>query len=221
MSADPRAAPEPARLGIRAPPGGEQHPAREDDPTVVAAYEDLADAFEAYDAALYDAYGEMTPLDIYTGDEDRDDDEEGDEEDDHDHDELDDHDDEDGDDAQLYSGLDDDIEFEKRAAPPTRRRPAASAVLERHLVEGVHDLLGQLDRLRLQECAELHHRARADDRRGDPRPVPDPGEGDDRRSDPQPARSGEHRLDDPCGCGRRRAARRRPRTPPTPVASPP
>ena len=41
----------------------------DDDPTVVAAYEDLADAFEAYDGALYDAYGEMTPLDIYGGDE--------------------------------------------------------------------------------------------------------------------------------------------------------
>ena len=34
----------------------------EDDPTVVAAYEDLADAFEAYDDALHDATGEMTPL---------------------------------------------------------------------------------------------------------------------------------------------------------------
>ena len=43
----------------------------------MAAYEDLADAFEAYDAALYDAYGEMTPLDIYSGDDDGDDDEDG------------------------------------------------------------------------------------------------------------------------------------------------
>lgn len=34
----------------------------EDDPTVVAAYEDLADTFEAYDDALHDATGEMTPL---------------------------------------------------------------------------------------------------------------------------------------------------------------
>ena len=73
----------------------------EDDPSVIATYEDLADAFEAYDGALYDAYGEMTPLDIFTDDEDE-------EEDD-----LDDHDDEDGDDARLYSGLDDDIEYEE------------------------------------------------------------------------------------------------------------
>lgn len=34
----------------------------EDDPTVIAAYEDLADAFEAYDDTLHDATGEMTPL---------------------------------------------------------------------------------------------------------------------------------------------------------------
>ena len=79
----------------------------EDDPTVVAAYDDLADAFEAYDAALYDAYEEMTPLDIYAGAED---DVDGDDDDD------DDDDDEDGDDAQLYSGLDDE-EFDYEDAP--------------------------------------------------------------------------------------------------------
>ena len=67
----------------------------EEDPTVVAAYDDLADAFVAYDDALLQAYGEMTPLDIYDGDED---------------DELDDHPDEDGD-GGVYSGLD-DIEFD-------------------------------------------------------------------------------------------------------------
>ncbi|HMM94405.1 MAG: primosomal protein [Micrococcales bacterium] len=70
----------------------------DDDPTVIAAYEDLADAFEEYDGALYDAYGEMTPLDLYTGDDD--DDEEP----------VDDHDDEDGDRARIYSGLDDDFD---------------------------------------------------------------------------------------------------------------
>jgi len=64
----------------------------EDDPTVVAAYDDLADAFESYDDALLQAYGEMTPLQVY--------------DDDADDDELDDHDDEDGD-GGVYSGLDD------------------------------------------------------------------------------------------------------------------
>jgi hypothetical protein len=74
----------------------------EDDPTVIAAYDDLADAFAAYDDALLQAYGEMTPLDIYDG--------EGDDEDEDEDDELDDHSDEDRDNSGVYSGLDDDYE---------------------------------------------------------------------------------------------------------------
>lgn len=71
----------------------------EDDPTVAAAYDDLLDAFETYDNALYEAYGEMTPLDAYTGDED----------DEHDDDDdLDDLDEDDDDDDGVYSGLDDE-----------------------------------------------------------------------------------------------------------------
>lgn len=72
----------------------------EDDPTVVAAYEDLADAFEAYDDALHDATGEMTPLVVV--DEqfmvDDDDDDSDDSDDDYDDDE----------DDQTYGGLDDE-----------------------------------------------------------------------------------------------------------------
>ena len=64
-----------------------------DDPRVVAAYEDLADAFEAYDDALNEAYGEMTPL-IVVDDADLDD--SGDEEYD------------DDEDDEGYSGLDDE-----------------------------------------------------------------------------------------------------------------
>ena len=93
----------------------------DEDPTVVAAYEDLADAFEVYDAALYDAYGEMTPLDIYSGDDERDDPDEDDDSDDaveEGDDELDDRDDEDGDGARLYSGLDDDIEYDDDTDEP-------------------------------------------------------------------------------------------------------
>ena len=69
----------------------------EDDPTVVAAYEDLADAFEAYDDALHDATGEMTPLVVV--------DEQFmvDESDDDDDDEYD-----DDEDDQSYGGLDDE-----------------------------------------------------------------------------------------------------------------
>ncbi|WP_427385510.1 primosomal protein [Janibacter sp. G56] len=73
----------------------------EDDPAVLAAWDDLADAFEAYDDALLDAYGEMTPLEVYTApeenadlDEDDDDLEEFDDDfDDDDDDDLDDDDD--------------------------------------------------------------------------------------------------------------------------------
>src|SRR5690242_19546064 len=68
----------------------------EDDPTGIASYDDLADAFATYDDALLQAYGEMTPLDIYDGEDDEDEDDE----------ELDDHSDEDGD--GVYSGLDDE-----------------------------------------------------------------------------------------------------------------
>ncbi len=60
----------------------------EDDPTVVAAYEDIADAFEAYDDALLDATGEMTPLEVV-----------GDGDDDGEYDD---------DDADSYGGLDDE-----------------------------------------------------------------------------------------------------------------
>ncbi len=89
MSADPRAALE--RLVVSFERHLEASRVRhgDEDPRVIAAYEDLADAFEAYDGALYDAYGEMTPLDIYAGDDEDDDD-------------LDDE----GDDGP-YSGLDD------------------------------------------------------------------------------------------------------------------
>lgn len=70
----------------------------EDDPTVAAAYDDLLDAFETYDNALYEAFGEMTPLDVYSGDD-------GDEGDDDEDDDLDEDDD---DDDGVYAGLDDE-----------------------------------------------------------------------------------------------------------------
>jgi len=78
----------------------------ENDPTVVAAYQDVADAFDLYDDALLEAFGEVTPLVIYNGDEDEDDELDDDDDDDDDDDELDDHSDDDGD-AGVYLGLDD------------------------------------------------------------------------------------------------------------------
>src|SRR6476660_9111533 len=108
MSADPRAALSQLVAAFERHLEASSTRHGDDDPTVVAAYEDLADAFEAYDGALYDAYGEMTPLDIYSGaEEPDDDDDEGDDDDEDGGDEdggdtLDDHDDEDGDGSRLY-----------------------------------------------------------------------------------------------------------------------
>ncbi|HYN66434.1 MAG TPA: hypothetical protein VES93_06050 [Ornithinibacter sp.] len=115
MSADPRAALNQLVSAFERHLEASSTRHGDDDPTVVAAYEDLADAFEAYDGALYDAYGEMTPLDIYSGDDDDGDDTDDDDDDERDDDvvEIDDHDDEDGDGARLYSGLDDDIEYDE------------------------------------------------------------------------------------------------------------
>lgn len=44
------------------------------DPSVESAYLAIADAFEAYEEALYDAYNEVTPLVIYDDDDDDEDD---------------------------------------------------------------------------------------------------------------------------------------------------
>jgi hypothetical protein len=125
MSADPRAALSQLVAAFERHLEASSTRHGDDDPTVVAAYEDLADAFEAYDGALYDAYGEMTPLDIYSGDDDPDDPDDDDDDDADDDrgdgdtlDTLDDHDDEDGDGARLYSGLDDDIEYDDDTDEP-------------------------------------------------------------------------------------------------------
>ncbi len=52
------------------------------DPAVEAAFFAVADAFEVYDDALYEAYGEVTPLEVIDGDEDEDDDDDIDDEED-------------------------------------------------------------------------------------------------------------------------------------------
>jgi len=67
----------------------------ENDPVVLAAYRAVAEAFEEYDDALLDAYDEVTPLEVFHGEED-------DEDDDSEYDELDDPDD----DEDEYTGLD-------------------------------------------------------------------------------------------------------------------
>ena len=58
----------------------------DDDPAVDGAYIAIADAFDAYEEALYDAYDEVTPLTVFAeeddSDEDDSDDDENDDEDD-------------------------------------------------------------------------------------------------------------------------------------------
>ena len=44
----------------------------EKDPAVEGAYLAIADAFEVYEEVLYDAYGEVTPLEIYDDEDDED-----------------------------------------------------------------------------------------------------------------------------------------------------
>jgi len=92
-----------------------------DDPNVIAAAQDLADAFDDYDEALFLATEVATPLAVYDGPFDEDDDDEDDEDDE------DDDDDDDGDDdlvdpededdtAGVYAGLDSD--FDDESADP-------------------------------------------------------------------------------------------------------
>lgn len=97
----------------------------ENDPAVLEAYDRVVEAFSAYDDALMDAYGEVTPLVVYGEDEDEDDDDldddlddefDGDDDDgdDDDDDEFDDEDDddEDDDDEDDDDEDDDDDEFD-------------------------------------------------------------------------------------------------------------
>jgi hypothetical protein len=74
----------------------------ENDPVVLAAYRAVAEAFEEYDDALLDAYDEVTPLEVFHGEEDDEDDDEDEEDDGEYDDELDDPDD----DEDEYTGLD-------------------------------------------------------------------------------------------------------------------
>jgi hypothetical protein len=94
MTADPRAALANLTATLERHLEASAQRRGENDPTVVAAYQDVAEAFERYDDALLEAYGEVTPLEIYSG-----------EDDDDDPDELDVHSDQDDD--GVYLGLDD------------------------------------------------------------------------------------------------------------------
>src|SRR5689334_24827921 len=99
MTTEPRAALDRLIAALEAHRAAAGRRQGEADPAVVAAYQTLADAFEEYDEALYDAYDEVTPFVLYDEAEDAAEDDELDDLDDEDLDELDDE----GDD------LDDDV----------------------------------------------------------------------------------------------------------------
>jgi hypothetical protein len=90
----------------------------ENDPVVFAAYQDVAEAFDAYDDALLDAYDEVTPLEVYHEDAEEDDaddlaDDQADDDEEDDDDEADDvidldELDEDSADSSSYQGLDEE-----------------------------------------------------------------------------------------------------------------
>lgn len=97
----------------------------ENDPVVLAAYRSLADAFEDYDDALLDAFDEVTPLEVFHGDDEGDDEGDDDGEGDGEYDEeLEGPDEE----ADSYTGLDDE-EYEDDSEQPGNdgRGPARSS----------------------------------------------------------------------------------------------
>jgi hypothetical protein len=97
MTSEPRAALDRLIAALEAHLAAASRRQGEADPAVVSAYQTLAEAFEAYDEALYDAFDEVTPFVLYDDAEDAADD------DDLDEDDLE-------DDADPLAAVDDDLE---------------------------------------------------------------------------------------------------------------
>lgn len=95
------------------------HRRGENDPAVLGAYRTLADAFEDYDDALLDAFDEVTPLEVFHGDDDEFEDDADDDADDADDDELDPRGDKE---AGAYTGMDDE-EYDDASDAPTKPTP--------------------------------------------------------------------------------------------------
>jgi hypothetical protein len=115
MSADPRAALATFVSALERHLEAAAAKRGERDPVVVAAYHDLAEAFDAYDDALLDAFDEVTPLEVYHEDADEDDaDDLDDDEDDEDDEDLEDDDEDDDEDdsadGEELDSLNDDRE---------------------------------------------------------------------------------------------------------------
>ncbi|MFZ5870671.1 MAG: primosomal protein [Actinomycetota bacterium] len=82
MTSDARAALDALVAALEAHLDAAQQRRGEMDPQVERAYRALAEAFEAYDEALYDAYDEVTPFVLYDDQEDEREDDDLDDEDD-------------------------------------------------------------------------------------------------------------------------------------------
>jgi hypothetical protein len=82
MATDPRAALDRLVGALEAHLLAAQRRRGEQDPAVEAAYKALADAFESYDEALYEAHDEVTPFVLYDDVEDDHDDDDDEEDDD-------------------------------------------------------------------------------------------------------------------------------------------
>jgi hypothetical protein len=88
MTTEPRAALDRLIAALEAHLSAATHRQGEADPSVVSAYQTLADAFESYDESLYDAFDEVTPFVLYDDAEDALADDEIDDEDDLEDDDL-------------------------------------------------------------------------------------------------------------------------------------
>ncbi|QCP05773.1 hypothetical protein [Brevibacterium sp. CS2] len=99
MSLEPHVALEDFLSAVREHYAAAAHRTSDTDPRVEASYMALADAFELYEDALYTAFDEVTPFELFDDVEDaKDDDEDDDLEDDDEDDDFDDDDDDDDDD---------------------------------------------------------------------------------------------------------------------------
>ncbi|MCG7431594.1 primosomal protein [Kocuria indica] len=121
MSTDPRAALQALVNALEEHLAAAANRRSDDDPTVDGAYLAIANTFEAYEEALYDAYDEVTPLTVFAEEDDSDDDLDYDDDDDDDDDLLEDNEmmDEDLIDEDDYD--DDDDENEDRDSSNGRR----------------------------------------------------------------------------------------------------
>ena len=73
MSTDPRAALQALVNALEEHLAAAANRRSDDDPSVDNAYVAIANSFEAYEEALYDAYDEVTPLTVFADDDDLDD----------------------------------------------------------------------------------------------------------------------------------------------------